>query len=59
MKGIRLRNLVIFTDEDAIQEEINSLQLESEAIKQNINLLESKAVTSEQKESIADLKKIQ
>src|SRR3982751_1013663 len=45
-KAIRLRNLIIFTDEDAIQKEITAIQLESEEIKQNINLLESKAVTS-------------
>ena len=29
-EGIRLRNLIIFTDEDAIQKEITKLQLESE-----------------------------
>ena len=55
-EGIRLRNLVIFTDEDARQKELIALQLENDAVKQNISLLESKVTTTEQKELIATLK---
>jgi len=55
-EGIRLRNLVIFTDKDVIQKELTALQSESEKVEKNISLLESKAVTSEQKELIATLR---
>ena len=52
------RNLVIFTDDDAIQETIAELHLESETVKQNINVLESKVSTPKEKELIVTLKKI-
>ena len=40
------------------RKQLTALQLENEAIKQNISLLESKATTSKQKELIATLKNI-
>ena len=42
-EGIRLRNIVIFTDEDAIQKELTALQLENETVKQNISLVRIKS----------------
>ncbi len=55
-EGILLRNIVIFTDEAAKQKQLTALQLEKDAVKQNISLLESKVTTPEQKKLITTLK---
>lgn len=57
-EGLMLRNLVIFTDAEAIQEEIDQLRLEREGIKNNIILLESKISTKDQAEATERLIKI-
>ena len=57
-EGILLRNLVIFTDEVAVQEEIAQLRLESESIKKNISLLETKTSSKVQEEATARLIKL-
>ncbi|HZG72349.1 MAG TPA: GAF domain-containing protein, partial [Chondromyces sp.] len=57
-QGIRIRNLVIFTDENAVQKELTSLQVEDEAVRQNISFLESKVTSPEQKELVTSLKEI-
>ncbi|WP_428911885.1 response regulator [Niallia sp. Krafla_26] len=57
-EGLLVRNLVIFTETESIQEEIDQLRLESEAIKKNISLLESKISTKDQEEATARLIKI-
>ncbi|MBS4197759.1 response regulator [Lederbergia citri] len=55
---ILLRNLVIFTDEVTIQEEIHQLRLINENIKKNISILESKISTKDQVEATERLIKI-
>lgn len=55
-KGIILRNLIIYNDETAINEEIAKLQIETDSIKENLKILEVNASTSEQKEIVNLLK---
>lgn len=57
-EGILLRNLVIYNDEQTIQEEIASLTDESESIITNIALLESLVKSTEQKTAVAELKAV-
>lgn len=54
-EGIQLRNIVIYSEEDAIQDEITALQRESEKIEENLNLIVVKAATTEQKKMIDEL----
>ncbi|WP_071394080.1 response regulator [Bacillus tuaregi] len=54
--GIRLRNLVIFTDETALQKELLTIESIRDNIKQNISFLESNTMTEEQRELIVSLK---
>jgi len=54
--GIHLRNLVIFTDEAALEKELIILESLKDEINQNIIFLESNVNTAEQKELIARLK---
>lgn len=51
-QGIRLRNLLIFQDETAIQEEISAIRLKSEGIQNNIHLLKNTIINNDQKELI-------
>jgi two-component system chemotaxis sensor kinase CheA len=55
-QGIELRNLVIFTDEAAIEQELQSLQQDNNRASENLNRLEVIMTTPEQKELLASLK---
>ncbi|MFS0862438.1 response regulator [Fredinandcohnia sp. 179-A 10B2 NHS] len=55
-EGIILRNLVIFRNEDSIEAELAKLRLETEAIQQNLNSLESESISIEQKQLVAELR---
>ncbi|WP_449539237.1 response regulator [Ferdinandcohnia sp. Marseille-Q9671] len=57
-EGIILRNLVIYTDESTIQNEINKLQIETEEISKNIVILEERVDSQEQIEVITKLKEV-
>ncbi|WP_010283599.1 response regulator [Bacillus timonensis] len=57
-EGIRLRNLVLFNDEETIQKEIAKLQETNQSILGNIALLEEKIETEEQHDLIQKLKNI-
>ncbi|MBB6446896.1 response regulator [Bacillus benzoevorans] len=54
-QGIQLRNIIIYTDEQAIQREITSLQGNSELISQDLKKLEAIIKTPEQKQLILAL----
>lgn len=56
--GIELRNIVIYSNEHAIQEEVTKLEEESEKVKDNINLISSKAKTDEQRKLLESLKEV-
>jgi hypothetical protein len=53
--GIRLRNLVIFEDEQALQNQLTKIQLESDRVQENIHQLESLVEEPEQKELVDTL----
>ncbi|SOC22648.1 two-component system chemotaxis sensor kinase CheA [Ureibacillus xyleni] len=55
---IILRNLMIFEDEDAINNELAELQLEKDNVARNIPILESYVKTEEQQEIMNHLKEI-
>ena len=54
--GIRIRNLVIFTNEAALQKELTTLKSTRDEMKQDIRFLESNTKTAEQKELVSSLK---
>ncbi|MEH7223707.1 response regulator [Bacillus sp. JJ1566] len=55
-EGIRLRNLVLFNDEETIQKEIVKLQELKQSVLTNIDLLEEKVETEEHKILVLKLK---
>ncbi len=55
-EAIRLRNIVIFSDESAIQTEVAGLENDSDNVQYNMNLLETKAQTEVQLDLIRSLK---
>lgn len=55
-EGIRLRNLVLFNDEETIQKEIAKLQEINQSILTNIALIEEKSDNEEQKSLLRKLK---
>ncbi|MBD8067390.1 response regulator [Bacillus sp. PS06] len=55
-EAILLRNLVLYNDDISIQEVLNNLQVENDAIIQNITLLETKVSTDEHNEMMEQLK---
>ncbi|MGS2779099.1 response regulator [Robertmurraya sp. GLU-23] len=57
-EAISLRNIILFTDEDSLQKELTYLQLANDAVSKNIDSLELKVYTKEQKELIKHLKEI-
>lgn len=57
-QGMYLRNLVIYSNEQAINEELAKLQVEAENINQDISLLEQNARNSKQKELVDKLKNL-
>ncbi|WP_047982323.1 response regulator [Ornithinibacillus contaminans] len=57
-EGISLRNLVLFNDEQSIQEELVTLENESEQISENIGLLESVIKTEAERSKIAELRQV-
>lgn len=57
-EGLELRNIVIYSNEKAIQEEIDALQLESEKVNENISLIITKAKTAEQRKMLETLKDV-
>ncbi|WP_198510304.1 response regulator [Bacillus solitudinis] len=57
-EAISLRNLVIFDDEVAIENELTILQMKSDSIKTNISLLDKNVNTSEEAELLEDIKNI-
>ncbi len=54
-EGLLLRNLIIFDSEDAINEEIAQINIESQIVRTNIDLLKSKVDTPEQEELVNTL----
>ena len=57
-QGMYLRNLVIYSNEEAINEELAKLEVESENVRQNINFLEQNAQSSHQKDLVIKLKNV-
>lgn len=55
-QGIELRNLVIFTDDAAIEQELQSLRQDGNRASENLNRLEAIMTTPEQKKLLASLK---
>lgn len=56
-EAISIRNIVIFQDRESIDKEINLLQQETEAVTQNIAIIDTKVKTIKQSEMVEDLKK--
>ena len=57
-QGMYLRNLVIYSNEGAINEELAKLEVETDNIRENINLLEQNAHSSKQKDLVNKLKNV-
>ncbi|MFC7687007.1 response regulator [Ureibacillus sp. GCM10028918] len=54
-QGMYLRNLIIYTDENAINEEIAKIEVESENVQRNIQTLEQYASNDTQKQIVSKL----
>jgi signal transduction histidine kinase/DNA-binding response OmpR family regulator/HAMP domain-containing protein len=57
-EAIILRNIVIFQEEEALQKELNLLQRKSNSVTQNIALLETRVMTSDQTLIVENLKQL-
>lgn len=55
-QAISIRNIVIFNDQESIERELAIIQNESDSILQNIDFLEAKVDSPEQKKLVEDLK---
>lgn len=55
-QGMYLRNLIIYTNEQSIHEEIAKIEVESELVEQNTHLLEHNATNDTQKQIVTKLK---
>ncbi|WP_052130244.1 response regulator [Ureibacillus sinduriensis] len=57
-QGMNLRNLIIYTNENAINDEIIKIEAESEKIQKNIQTLEQIATNKKQKELVGKLNSV-
>lgn len=55
-EAISLRNVVLFTNNDSIQQELQNIEMLTETVNQDLTLLESKVTASKQKEMVNNLR---